>query len=99
MSWSAELKVLKALRQSLIFKKPFLWGSISENSFWIRGCVRLKPCSACSRSRKAWNWLNLSLAAYSEAFLKLSSTDANFFDMMRPICWMTENFQSNVLVF
>ena len=34
----------------------------------------------------------------SEAISKLSRTLPNFFDMTRPICWIAESFQSNVLV-
>ena len=33
ISWSAELKVLNALRQSFRLRKPFLCGSSSEKSF------------------------------------------------------------------
>lgn len=92
------LKALKLFLQSLMFKKPFLCGSSSENSLRTSGSVRLSPSSAYSASRKALNLLNCTFAELSDALLKLSLIDGYLREITRPICWMAENFQSKVLV-
>ena len=97
-SWSDVLKALKLFLQSLMFRKPFLCGSSSENSLSTNGSVRLSPSRAYSASRKALNLLNWIFAEFSDALLKLSLMEGYLREITSPICWIAENFQSKVLV-
>lgn len=43
------------------------------------------------------NWSKVILPMCSEATSKLCLTVVNFFEIIRPICWIAETFQSKVL--
>jgi len=58
----------------------------------------LKPFRAWCFSTNLLNWSKVTFWELSEASSKLSLTDGYFFEIVRPIDWIAESFQSKVLV-
>lgn len=58
----------------------------------------LKPVSALLSSINFLNCSNEIFYKCSDAISKLSFKDEKFFERIRPICWIADSFQSNVLV-